>query len=420
MRYITFGIFLTILVSASKTNANESHDIYNSQSQSAFSNVSRHVIESHSLKGKRTIDISLPVNYLETGSKVTYPLIVVLDGELLFHSVSGFAQFQAMNSQMPEAIVVGIQNAPDTRRDMTPKPINANGEPLWFGGKEDQYLSFIQHEVLPFLEENYRIANFKVLIGLSPSASFTLHSFWKQPRLFSGYIVINQADFKAVGYGKETIFDKVIESVRQQPEDKRYLYISMPKGGAIRNPKIVDDYEKLEKALSPYLPQKVSFKWELIDKQSYAAVLPAIMSGFELIFPAQKWDVNYRKFVTGENGATLSNIKAHFSALSEQYGFMALPKGERFYNRNRLKRIVYVLINEERYTEAEAIVQYWLSLYPHSANAYDTFADLHLARGEKDMALKQRKKALELARRNNDHRVMIFEEALNNLKSTKK
>jgi hypothetical protein len=48
-----------------------------------------------------------------------------------------------------------------------------------------------------------------------------------------------------------------------------------------------------------------------------------------------------------------------------------------------------VLIFQKRYTEAEAIVQYC-------------------------------KKALELARRNNDHRVMIFKEALNNLKSTKK
>lgn len=418
MRYISCVILFFTLFRGSTIYANESHDIYISQSQSAFNNIARHVIDSQNLNGKRVIDISLPANYQETAPHIKYPLVVVLDGEMLFHSVSGFVQFQAMNSQMPEAIVVGIQNAPETRRDMTPKPLSAKGEPLWFGGKEDLYLSFIQNEVLPFLEKSYRIADFKVLIGLSPSASLTLHSFWKQPRLFAGYIVVNQADFGAVGYGSETIFDKVINSVKQQEIGKRYLYISMPKGGATRNPKILDDYERLETKLSPYLTKNLSFKWELIDKQSYAAVLPAIMSGFELIFPSQQWDVNYRKFVTEEANLTLKNIKAHFTKLSEQYGFMALPKGERFYNRNRLKRIVYILIKEKRYSEAEAIMDYWLSIYPHSANAYDTFADLFLAKGNKDIELKHRIKALELAQKNNDYRVELFKAALNNLKST--
>lgn len=406
---------LLLFLPLTPLSANESHDIFMPASENAFSNVFRHSIDSKNLKAKRTMDVSLPVNYAETAADITYPLIVVLDGELLFNSVASYAQLQAMNSQMPEAIVVGIPNAPDTRRDMTPKPLGRNGEPLWFGGQEGSYLSFIQHEVLPLIEKNYRVADFKILIGLSPSANFSLHSFWRQPNLFSGYIAINGADFNAAGYQGESVFAKVIKSVKQQEQNKRYLYISMPKGGVTRNPHILEKYNKLSDELTPYLNKQIDFKWEVIDKKSYAAVLPAIMSGLELIFPADEWDPSYSNFVSKEPGETLANIKTYYATLSNKYGFTTLPKGERFYNRNRLKRIVYVLINEQRYTEAEAVLNYWLSLYPLSANAYDTFADLYRAQGNKGLELQYRAKTLKVAQKNQDFREPLFEIALREL-----
>ncbi|MCC2606972.1 alpha/beta hydrolase-fold protein [Planctobacterium marinum] len=410
---------LLLFMPLASVTANESHDIFMPVSENAFSNVFRHSIDSKNLNAKRTVDVSLPVNYAETAENITYPLIVVLDGELLFNSAASFAQLQAMNSQMPEAIVVGIPNAPDARRDMTPKPLGKNGEPLWFGGQEDSYLSFIQHEVLPLIEKNYRVANFKILIGLSPSANFSLHSFWKQPNLFSGYIAVNGADFNAAGYEGESVFEKVVKSVKQQEQNKRYLYISMPKGGVTRNPHILEKYNELSDELTPHLNKQIEFKWEVIDKKSYAAVLPAIMSGLKLIFPAEEWDPSYNNFIAKEPGQTLANIKTYYATLSDKYGFTALPKGERFYNRNRLKRIVYVLINEQRYTEAEAVLNYWLSLYPQSANAYDTYADLYRAQDNAGAELEYRAKAVKVAQKNQDLRVALFESSLRELQERK-
>lgn len=417
--YLLMG--LALFSSMATVSANESHDMYRPATDNANSNVFRHTIDSQSLNALRTIDVSVPVNYVETAPHITYPLIVVLDGEFLFNSVAAYAQLQAMNSQMPDTIVVGIPNAVNARRDMTPKPLRKNGEPLWFGGHETQYLSFIQEEVLPLIEKKYRVADFKILIGLSPSANFSLHSFWKQPTLFSGYIAVNSTDFNAVGYDGESAFEKITQSVNQdkgknkennERKIKRYLYMSMPKGGTIRNPKILDDYKNLSDELSPYKDKFIDFKWEVIDKQAYAAVLPAIMSGLEFIFPPKEWDPSYRSFVSEEPGKTLNNIKTYFAELNQKYGFSVLPKGERYYNRNRLKRIAYVFIHEKRYSEAEAIINYWLSFYPRSANAYDTLADLFQAQGKTDIELEYRTKALKLAKENHDVRVPLFEESL--------
>jgi len=88
MRYLVIAIFFFNLFNLSTAVANESHDIYLPQNPNALNNIFRHTIDSTSLKTQRVINVSLPYNYQETGTKVKYPLIVVLDGELLFHSVS--------------------------------------------------------------------------------------------------------------------------------------------------------------------------------------------------------------------------------------------------------------------------------------------------------------------------------------------
>jgi len=76
------------------------------------------------------------------------------------------------------------------------------------------------------------------------------------------------------------------------------------------------------------------------------------------------------------------------------------------------------LINEKRYSEAEDIIHYWLSYYPFSANAHDTFADLYKAKGNRQLELNYRIKALKLAEENKDHRITLFKDALANLEAT--
>lgn len=376
--WLMIALFTVVSLTA---RGNESHDIYFSDTALTSAHFESVNLYSESLKQQRQVLISLPHNYIESASTIAYPLIVVMDAELLFHSVSGIAHLQAMNSQMPEAIVVGIPNAANKRRDMTPKPLNRNGEPLWFGGKENEYLTFLSDEVLPLLKKRFRVADFKVLVGLSPSANFALHTAWKNPNIFAGYIAINATNFAADGYGEQQVFDKIVASISKQQRKERFLFISMPSAGAQRRPGIVESYKNLDIKLKAQREKHIDFRWEVIDKKSYAAVLPAVTLGFEHIFPNEKWDPDYNRFVSEQPGATLNNIRSHFQELSEIYGFPALPKGERYYNRNRLKRIAYVFMNQGKYQEAEDIVLYWLSFYPNSANAHDTLADVYEAKG---------------------------------------
>jgi len=409
---IVFLFSCLVTVSVAPLLADDGHEVYQNTSLNTFANVERHQLYSEALGQKRLIDIAVPVNYFETAKTHKYPVIVVMDAELLFPMVSGLIHQMTANSQMPESIIVGINNVAGVRRDITPKPLDGNGNPYWFGGQEDKYLQFIQDEALPFLEENYRAADFRIIIGLSPTAQFVLHSFWKAPKTFDGYVAINATDYTAVGYDGKTVFEKIEQSLQNDPERTASLYVSMPQGGATRNPHIAEAYKRLTDKLAPFAPQGVTVKAEIIDKSSYAATLPAVISALEMIYPSQRWDPDYRDFLSEQPGQTLQNVQAYFEALGAEYGFVALPKGERFFNRNRLKRLGYHLLEKKRIDEATNIFRYWVEIFPNSANAYDSLADALSATGQTQEAKRARIMAVGLARENGDARVAIFEAKL--------
>lgn len=392
--------------------ADDGHDVYRSDAAQAFANVKRHSFFSEALGQQRQIDVALPVNYFETAATHKYPVVIVMDGELMFPMVSGLVHQMSANSQMPDAIVVGINNVVGARRDITPKPFDRDGKPYWFGGQEDAYLSFLTDEALALVAENYRAADFRVLIGLSPTAQFTLHAFWKAPEAFDGYVAINATDFTAVGYDGETVFDKIVGTARMAPERPAYLYVSMPQGGVERNPKIREAYERITQGLTPFASKGIAVKTEVIDREAYAATLPAVMSALEMIFPARDFDPAYNSFFSDVPGETLQNVRAYFDALSQRYGFAVLPKGERFYNRNRLKRIGYYFLQEGRNEEAIEAFAYWLQFYPHSPNAHDSMADALEKAGRAGEAKAYREKAVALARQYHDGRLALFEQKL--------
>jgi len=405
-------IFCLITCFGSTSQADDGHEIYQNTGLDTFPNIKRHRLYSRSLEQERLIDISVPANYFETAETHTYPVIFIMDAELMFPMVSGLVHQMTANSQMPDSIIVGINNVVGARRDITPKPFDRNGKPYWFGGQEDKYLQFLAEEVLPFLDENYRAADFRILVGLSPTAQFTLHSFWKAPKAFDGYIAINATDFTAVGYDGKTVFEKIEQSLQDDPMRSAFLYVSMPQGGVSRNPQIAEAYKRLKNQLARFALQGVKVKTEVVDKSAYAATLPALISALEMIYPSGKWDPNYRDFFSEQPGQTLRNLQSYYEALGAEYGFVALPKGERFFNRNRLKRLGYYLLEKKRTQEAVDVFNYWVKLYPKSANAHDSLADALDAVGQTQEEKSARIRAVSLAREHSDARLVLFKKNL--------
>ncbi|MEB2774183.1 alpha/beta hydrolase-fold protein [Algoriphagus sp. D3-2-R+10] len=139
-------------------------------------------IPSEILLENRSFLIYLPDSYQTSAS--SYPVLYLLDGSDygLFNTLSDLRRLQGRDLA-PEMIIIAIENT-DRNRDMM--PVIAEGYPG--PPRAEDFLSFIEKELIPSIEETYRTDGQRILKGQSLSGLFTLYALLTKPRLFDAYI----------------------------------------------------------------------------------------------------------------------------------------------------------------------------------------------------------------------------------------
>ncbi len=141
--------------------------------------------ESFKMGERREVKIQLPRNYEENQEKV-YPVFIVLDGDYLFEVVAGNVDYYSYWEDMPEALIVGINQV--NTRDTDNYYSEQNSLPVETGA---EFFEFIGMELVPFLESEYRIADFRVAVGHGETANFINYFLLKDRPIFSAYIAIS-------------------------------------------------------------------------------------------------------------------------------------------------------------------------------------------------------------------------------------
>ena len=138
----------------------------------SFSQTIYESIESEALGTTRELKIQLPRNY-EANEDQAYPLIIVFDGDYLFEAVAGNVDYYSYWKDMPDAIVVGV-NQIDSRAD----DCTISVENFLPHKKGAQFYDFVVTELIPFVTENYRSLDFKIAIGHGKTANFINYFFF--------------------------------------------------------------------------------------------------------------------------------------------------------------------------------------------------------------------------------------------------
>ena len=163
-------------------------------------------ITAHSNKQEYRISVALPSSYV-TDPERSYPTIYLPDAYFYFGMVTELTRVMVLCGEFPETIVIGIGYpmheplAEVTKevqrlrhRDLSPPvhPVEVwDGEP---GGGAPAFLAFIQSELIPLIEREYRAdAAARVLAGHSAGGVFALYVLFHQPDLFAGYSVASPA-----------------------------------------------------------------------------------------------------------------------------------------------------------------------------------------------------------------------------------
>lgn len=168
-----------------------------------------HVITSEHTGRQYHIMIGLPHHYYDEPEK-KWPVVYLADGNWLFGMVTDVVRLISWCKTTTDAIVVGIGypqnkkairagNEERFRRDFDLTPVRdaefekEDGESLKqkvVTGGADQFLKFIQDELIPFVDGRYRVASRKrVLAGHSLGGLFVAYALFKHPRLFESYII---------------------------------------------------------------------------------------------------------------------------------------------------------------------------------------------------------------------------------------
>lgn len=141
-------------------------------------------INSEKLGESRQLKIQVPRNYDTSDKK--YPVVIVFDGDYLFEIVAGNVDYAAYWEDMPEAIVVGINQYQKRNEDCYYS--DQNSLPTESGAA---FFEFVSMELVPFINKSFRTENFKVAVGHGLTANYINYYLLKGEPLFQAYISIS-------------------------------------------------------------------------------------------------------------------------------------------------------------------------------------------------------------------------------------
>jgi predicted alpha/beta superfamily hydrolase len=137
------------------------------------------------LAQERELIIHLPRDY---DAKKKYPVMYVLDGSSEDMHIANKLDILSEAGYTPRTIVVGIPNmsAENRQRNLTPPFMRMDAEQTDSPpGGGDQFLSFMESELFPFVEKNHAASDVRLFSGHSRGGLLVMYSLIYKPSLFN-------------------------------------------------------------------------------------------------------------------------------------------------------------------------------------------------------------------------------------------
>ncbi len=155
----------------------------------------KHVVYSNVIGEEKEYWIHLPNNYDK--SEGEYPVLFITDGDEFFYLASGTSEFMSTEYLIPECIVVGILHN-NRNHDLTPthstkfvNGLECNAAKVSGGG--DTLLQFIEKELIPRIENNYRTGPYRIFAGHSLGGLLSVYAYLNYNYLFDAFIAMDPA-----------------------------------------------------------------------------------------------------------------------------------------------------------------------------------------------------------------------------------
>lgn len=381
--------------------------ITNAQSRVYLSNIG--VVDSlysNTLRESREIYIQIPDDYHNNIEK-QYPVAYILDGEVFLPTVKDVFNYYS-GGFMPEMILVGISNTKHRIRDLTTSKITSNyGMPYnEENGEAINFVKFIEKELIPYVESQYRVTDYKTLIGHSYGGLFTVYALLNYPSLFSNYIAIDPS----LDWDNQKLLNEANEKLSSYNYQGKSLFMSLGGQLHMQDPDVTIDnvmkdesnftlFARSNLAFSEIVKQNKNnglfFDWKFYPRDLHGTIaFPSIMDGLISVFEWFQMENTYKINSFDTSIEELANIiKFREEKLKTHFGYSVPPYPEELLNMSG-----YMNMDMEQMEKAKMYFDFTIKYYPESANAYDSMADYYERNGDNQSAIKFVTKAFEISK----------------------
>ncbi|PKD18331.1 esterase [Salegentibacter salinarum] len=385
---------------------------YSSYSQIPIPIGETETIHSEILKEDRILEIHLPESYGE--SDKTYPVLYLLDSFYNFSHAVGTVEYLQLNRLIPDMIIVGIRNT-NRNRDLSPNSPELSKEErerMGRPGGADNFIAFLEEELIPYVEKTYKAAPYRIIFGHSLGGLFNVYTFYKNPELFDAYLTVSPS----LWYPNELI-SRDFKDVFKNPSKLRaafYMSLADENKGNMRG-NVLKLSGEFNNYINTHKDAGLRFKYEPMPEESHGTVgLPSIFSGLPFIFEPIQYEIPRTKeeiLAQGGPEAAIKNTVAYFDELSEKYKFEVSKK-------NALTDLGYAFLRLEEYKEFSVnAFKVNVETQPDSYEAYSSLGMAYEEIGELQKAKNNYEKALNLVMKTDDPEWEFYKADLDNLKS---
>lgn len=342
-------------------------------------------IYSLSLKEYRKFYVQLPANY-STNKNEKYPVVFILDGEVLLPTVNNVQDFYA-GGFTPDMVMIGISNDKHRMRDLTTSKVTEMyGMPFnEENGEAANFSDFIETELIPFIENTYPVTNYRTLIGHSYGGLFTIYTLINRPELFSNYIAIDPS----LDWDDQKLLNEARDQFSSNNYNGKSLFVSLSGQLHMQKPEVtIDNVMQDTSDFTIFARSNISFSeiaklndqneldfnWKFYPKDLHGTIpFPSILDGLISVFEWYQWE-NTDKINSSDTSKEelYKIVKYRESKLQNNFGYSVPPYPEEILNMSG-----YMNMDMDQPEKAKMFFELAIEFYPNSSNTYDSMADYY-------------------------------------------
>lgn len=343
-----------------------------------FSQKTTETFVSTQLGESRQITIGLPDSYEKNPNK-KYPILVLLDGDYLFDPFYGALNYGAYWEDMPETIIVGINQNTNEERIDDSNYDDGNSLP---SGKGANFFAFIGGELLPHIEKKYRVAPFRIIAGHDTTAGYLNFFLFKDYSVFNAYISLSPELVPEM----DTRIPERFAALKQP-----LFYYQSTGDGDIKD--ILESVNKLDTNIKTANNPLINYKYDSFKGAShYSSVLHSIPNALYQIFDCYK-PISMTEF--SEKIVILPNDQTKY--LTNKYDLITKTLGLKIPVRlSDFKAIEAAILKNKSYSELEKLAEIAGKNYPKSMLSDYELGLMYEKNGDAKRAAKSYQKASQL------------------------